>query len=201
MENMVKWSEKLVHTSPDNLLKVFRGDELTRRDRGGDELYLVKVRNKILWTVVYNDITQLLKCATYNDGGFTLQFKDGTEPQLQGGILYMEESGQESSYWLVGFYTDKCTPRLVVALTGTSTPDPYAVGLRHVWYPPTNIQAKGEFQIWSPDGTSIFKKSLSSAIPLENALAEIEVALSDSERSKIGWQGKEAEQKILVGSD
>ena len=199
--NMVKWSEKLVHTSPDNLLKVFRGDELTRHDSGGDELYLVKVRNKILWTVVYNDATQLLKCATYNDGGFSLQFKNGTEPRLQGGILDMQESGQEGSYWLVGFYIGKCTPRLVIAVTGTPTPDPYAVGLRRSWYPPSNIHAKGELQIWSPNGSSVLKKVVSSPMSLEDALAEIETELTEAGRSEIGWQGQEAEQRILVGSD
>jgi hypothetical protein len=198
MENTVRWSEKLVHARPEELVEKLQGTVLEKSEKQSEVEYIIKGEGTVLWTVVYDKASNHLKRATHNDGGLALYFGYESEAQLLAGIATVREIGKEDCYWLLSFYPGKFTPRMAIAAVRTPAIAPDAAGARNSSTPPNDLQGMGEVFIWSPAGVQIVRNEVASATPLEEVFADIGVAMSDTERSEIGWKGSEAEQKIWV---
>lgn len=200
MNASVSWSADLLNASPDDLVKALHGEVLESHEEESERKYVIKARDKALWTVAYERPSGQLTRAIYNDGGLALYYGYNNGALLLGALTTVSGIGKDDYYWLISFYPGKFTPRMAIAAVGTPAIDPNAVGLRHSWNPPSNVQAQGEVFVWNPEGAPLVKKEFTSATPLEKVLADIEAAIPDTGRSEIGWQGPEAELRLLLGT-
>jgi len=185
IENMVRWSEKIVGIPPENLMKSLVGDALEQEVDGDAISYTVMSRENPAWMIVYDRVSgHLMRADYYSGGGMTLYFDSQREGRLLGGKSAVRKIDRDTTTWLVGFYPGHMAPRIALSTAGD---------------PLDKVLANGTLHVWDCNGVLLVEQEINDARAIEVALSEVEAMLSDTQRAEVGWRGKAEEEKALLG--